>query len=311
MKAFLGLSLIFALEIIQQSTALTFYPRGSRSRVPRRPTGEGTLQSRDKKNIMDAGSLERILALKGGYDSTIGPDPSNPIQFFTLAGGMCPYAARTLIVFHELGLPFETVEISGKPDWYLQINPRGKVPAIRVPADNNEVIYESSICDEYLCDMYNNMNQDSTSTLMPNDPIQRARIRLLNDQIDTVLSPAFFTYFMNNNDTKDEEMLQKLENALNFFENALKTYGGPYFNGLEFTLADVHLLPFFLRMVVTLRHYKKYTLSEEKYPRLLKWFELCSERNSVKVASKPDQVIIETYKKFKDMNYKFGGLNKN
>lgn len=63
-------------------------------------------------------------------DATVGINPSAPIQFFTLPGNTCPYAQRTHITLKELGLEFDTTEVTGmpKPDWYLnQINPRGKV----------------------------------------------------------------------------------------------------------------------------------------------------------------------------------------
>lgn len=252
-----------------------------------------------------------IVSLKGGYDATIGPDPSNPIQFFALPNKMCPYAARTLIVLNELNLPYDTVEIRNKPDWYLKINPRGKVPAIRVPSDNNEVIYESAICDEYLCDLHNRQNPDDTPLLMPNDPMQRAKIRLLNDQCDTILNVAFFTFLMNKDESKEEEMKNKLDKILEEYENTLQSNGGPYLMGIEFTLADVHVLPFFLRLLASLRVYKNYYVTKEKYPLLMKWYEVCSERESVKDASISDETIIEAYKKFVDMDYSFGGLNRN
>lgn len=265
-----------------------------------------------------------IISLRGGYDATIGPDPSNPIQFFTLTNGMCPYAARTLIVLHELNFQFETIEVSptAKPDWYLKINPRGKVPALRVPCDNNEVIYESAICDEYLCDLYDSkvksdgadtatMGTRNANTLMPKDAGQRARIRLLNDQCDTILNPAFFTFLTNKDESKEDDMRSKLCQILNNYEETLNVSGGPYLTGKEFTLADVHMLPFFLRMIVSLRHFKDFHVTKTEYPKLVSWFELCSQRDSVKIAAKPEETIIEVYQKFVDTNYAFGGLNKN
>lgn len=71
--------------------------------------------------------------LRGGYDQTVGADPSTPIQFFVLPGNTCPYAQRTHIALVELGIPFDTTEVSGmpKPDWYLKINPRGKVRPLK------------------------------------------------------------------------------------------------------------------------------------------------------------------------------------
>jgi hypothetical protein len=40
------------------------------------------------------------------------------IKFYMMKGGTCPFAARTGIALVELGLPFETIEVSPmKEDW--------------------------------------------------------------------------------------------------------------------------------------------------------------------------------------------------
>merc|ERR1712087_940395 len=113
--------------------------------------------------------------LRGGYDQTV-VNPNSPIQLFVLPGRTCPYVQRTHICLQELGLPFDTTEISyPKPDWYLRINPKGKVPALK---KDSTVVYESAICNEFLCDYAN--SRKMSQTLMPSDPILRAKIRLLN-----------------------------------------------------------------------------------------------------------------------------------
>mmetsp|Transcript_12403 Transcript_12403/g.23246 ORF Transcript_12403/g.23246 Transcript_12403/m.23246 type:complete len:295 (+) Transcript_12403:94-978(+) len=248
----------------------------------------------------------------GGYDATIGADPSTPLQFFTLPGNTCPYAQRTLITLYELGIPFDVTEVSGRPmpDWYLKINPRGKVPAIRIPTCDYEVVYESAICNEFLCDYATHvlkMHQE----LMPQDPMMRARIRLLNDHCDNIFSKTQFTYLMNKEKERDIQLANDMEEALMVYEKALDKSGGPYLLGNQFTLADLHVLPFIQRLVVSLRHWKDYKLPQDKFPRLLVWFSSCLERESVKTSSMDDGKIIEVYQRFMDVNYSFGGLNKN
>ena len=162
-----------------------------------------------------ASSSSSPTQLGGGYDATVGADPKTPIQFFTLPGNTCPYAQRTHITLNELGLPYDVTEVTGmpKPDWYLKINPRGKVPAIRVPTADYAVIYESSICNEFLCD-YATTSMKQEQTLLPMDPFARARIRLLNDHCDNVFSKTQFTFLMNKDDSKDDELCQEMEDAL-------------------------------------------------------------------------------------------------
>lgn len=257
-----------------------------------------------------------LTTLHGGYDATVS-NPHLNIQFYTLQGGMCPYAARTQIVLHELGLEFDTIEVSGmpKPDWYLNINPRGKVPAIRIPADGNTVVYESAICDEYLCDYYNainSMDESKHQNLMPASPSVRARIRLLNDHYDTIVAPAQFTFLMNKDSDKDRELAEALHTSLEVYEDALKASGGPFFMGSKLTLADVHVVPFFLRLVVSLRHFKAYEIPRgERFSRLLQWYATCSVRESVQAVAPSEERIVEVYKTFVEMEYSFGGLNQN
>lgn len=182
---------------------------------------------------------------------------------------------------------------------------------------DGSVIYESAICDEYLSDLARHMDTDGPTEgetfwkLMPVIPSERAALRLLNDHVDTALSPAQFTFLMNKDTDKDIELIETLEKALDVLEEALVTRGGPYLMGETFSLADIHLLPFFLRLTITLKHYKGYELSEDKVPHLLAWFDLCSQRDSVRLAAKSKEIIIEVYNRFVEVDYAFGGLNKN
>lgn len=268
--------------------------------------------------------------LRGGYDATVGTDPSTPIQFFTLPGNTCPYAQRTHIALLELNLPFDMTEVIGfptKPDWYLKINPRGKVPALRVPTpittennddtydDNNNmnmaVIYESSICNEFLCDYASTTLVQLHHTLMPTaDPIMKANIRLHNDHCDNILTKTQFTYLMNKDATMDDELCTQMENALLYYENVLKQSKGPYLMGENFTLADIHVFPFIQRLVITHKHWKNYELTNDKFPLLLQWHKSCLERESVSVSSMTSDKTIEVYGRFFSANYSFGGLNK-
>jgi glutathione S-transferase len=229
---------------------------------------------------------------------------------------MCPYAARTWITLLELGLPFELIGVNArnKEDWFLAINPRGKVPAIQNMRDG-AIIYESVICNEYLSDYARQSSAPIEGgdvwKLVPVDAAEKAAMRLLNDHVDTQLGPVQYTFLMNDDTEKDLELKENLEEALRILQAALKARGGPFLMGKHFTLADAHVLPFFLRLVVSLKHFKGYEIPQKEFAPLLEWYALCSERDSVKAASKSDEKIIEVYQKFVDMKYGFGGLNTN
>lgn len=60
------------------------------------------------------GGNQRDMASTDGSKAT-----EDFMKFYTLKGGMCPYAARTWIALLELGIPFELIEVSPieKEDW--------------------------------------------------------------------------------------------------------------------------------------------------------------------------------------------------
>jgi glutathione S-transferase len=185
---------------------------------------------------------------------------------------------------------------------------RGRVPALRLPTEHNAVIYESAICNEFLCDYATKLQKHHT--LMPADPITRAKIRLLNDHCDVVFSKTQFTYLMNKNDDINESLRAEMEDALKCYEDALVEGKGPYLMGSFFTLADLHVFPFIQRLVITLKHWKDYELPSDKFPNLLAWHDSCMTRESVKESSMTTEKTIEVYGRFVDADYKFGGLNK-
>jgi glutathione S-transferase len=238
------------------------------------------------------------------------------MKFYCLDGGMCPYAARTWITLIELGFPFEIEYMNPtnlKSDWYLKLNPKGKVPVLHNLVDNS-VVYESSVCDEYLCDVADEVQQSESGgvkNMRPTTASGKAQMRLLNDHIDSNIGTAQYTFLMNKDPERDAELQTKLEAALLVLENQIKGNGGPFVMGSEFTLADAHILPFFLRLTVSLRHFKDYSLPSDAFPMLCRWFEECSKRPSAQATWKSDETIIGVYSKFVSSDYAFGGLNKN
>jgi len=186
------------------------------------------------------------------------------------------------------------------------------------------------LCD--YCYYYNNRQDASpddssqvSSLLMPTSlPSTRARIRLLNDHYDTCscgTRAIHLQYLMNKGPpAKDAELENALHTALDVYEEALEktrscTSGGPYFMGDAFTLADAHVVPFVLRLIVSLRHFKGgyEVLPRDRFPRLLQqWYSACAARPSVRAVTPSDeQTIIEVYRKFVERDYSFGGLNQN
>ena len=64
-----------------------------------------------------------------------------------------------------------------KPDWFRKKTIIGLVPLLE---KDDKIVYESTVCDEYLDDIY------PQKSLMPSDPYQKARDRILMEVFSKV-----------------------------------------------------------------------------------------------------------------------------
>jgi len=82
---------------------------------------------------------------------------------------LCPYVHRAAVMIHEKGAPFERryVDLKHKPEWFLAISPRGKVPVL--VADGVPLFESSAICEF--------IDETHPPSLLPTDPVMRARHR--------------------------------------------------------------------------------------------------------------------------------------
>lgn len=92
----------------------------------------------------------------------------------------CPFSQKTRIVLAEKDLTFETIPVDlaageQKSSDFLKLNPFGTVPVL---IDDEVIVYDSTIIDEYLEDEYPHPE------LMPSDSAARARVRTLEDYAD-------------------------------------------------------------------------------------------------------------------------------
>lgn len=97
----------------------------------------------------------------------------------------CPFCQKVRVVLAEKDLEFERVHVDlrkneQKSPEFLKLNPYGKVPVL---IDDDVVVYDSTIIDEYLDEEY------PVPPLMPEDSAGRARVRLLEDFCDNSFTP--------------------------------------------------------------------------------------------------------------------------
>ncbi len=145
----------------------------------------------------------------------------------------CPYAARARIVLAEKGIEFETVEIdlSDRPAWLYEKNPVGRVPVIE--EDDGDPLPESAVIMEFLEERY------PEPPLLPPDPADRAAVRLLVFRDHDLTDPYYALR------REEDGAREQLDAALGRFDALLE--GQPYLSGPEYGLADIALVPWFLR----------------------------------------------------------------
>src|SRR5262249_51534465 len=124
------------------------------------------------------------------------------------------------------------------PD-FLRLNPYGKVPVL---VDEDEVIYDSTIINEYLEEEY------PLPRLMPEDSQGRARVRMLEDYCDHSFIPPttmLLTQLRKTDAERDpqrvEQAREELRRGLYFLRDHLGSQ--EYLVGREFTLADASFAP--------------------------------------------------------------------
>ncbi len=162
----------------------------------------------------------------------------------------------------NLGFKVTYIDLSDKPDWFLEISPHGKVPVLHV---DNQTLFESNAIAEFLDEM-------ETPHLHPNDPVKRARNRAWTDFVPDFAKGinAYYTKSREEFDAKVEgapKVLQKLETAL----AEERGNDGPYFNGPTMCLVDAAYAPFLQRFLMVEQFAQTGLLGD--FPRVKAWAE--------------------------------------
>lgn len=116
--------------------------------------------------------------------TTLTARDSAPRDITIYSVAACPYAQRTRILLgiKNIDARLGELDLSKKrPDWFLAINPAGKVPAIvhAVRPPN-----EPSVINEYLEEVF------PAPPVFPGDPYQKAFSRILIDYCNNRFRPT-------------------------------------------------------------------------------------------------------------------------
>ncbi len=155
----------------------------------------------------------------------------------------CPFCQKVRVVLAEKDLEYERVHVDlhkgeQRLPEFLKLNPYGKVPVL---IDEDVVVYDSTIINEYLDEEYPN------PPLMPEDSAGRSRVRLLEDFADNSFTPPagmIMAELHKPEGERDAERIRKYQSeitrVLSRLEVALE---GKEFLAGEFSLADIAFVP--------------------------------------------------------------------
>lgn len=160
---------------------------------------------------------------------------------------LSPYAQKVKIALREKGQPFETVApgglgAGGAQGDFLKANPRAEVPAL---VDGDVQIFDSTIILEYIEDRW------PSPALLPKTPAERARVRMLEEVMDTHFEAinwglSEIRWFRRAEgalaQTLTAKAAQQTGNFFAYLESQLE--GRDWFNGDAFGWGDLVVVPY-------------------------------------------------------------------
>ncbi|OIW06823.1 hypothetical protein TanjilG_03718 [Lupinus angustifolius] len=157
--------------------------------------------------------------------------------------GDCPFSQKVLLTLEEKKISYIThlIDISNKPQWFLKVNPEGKVPVLKY---DDKWVPDSDVIVKILEEKY-----PDPSLFTP-------------PQLASVGSNIFGTFvsFVKSKDPNDGTE-QALLVELKALDDHLKAHG-PYVAGEKVTVVDLGLAPKFYHLVTALGHFKNWTIPE-------------------------------------------------
>jgi GST-like protein len=194
------------------------------------------------------------------------------IDLYTAA---TPNGWKISIALEEMGLPYtlhalKLAEKEQRQDWYLEINPNGRIPAI-VDRDNDDfTVFESGAILIYLA--------EKSGKFLPAEPKARSRVlQWLMFQMSGVgpmlgQANVFYRYAPEKIPYAIERYQREVRRLFEVLERQLARH--PYLAGDEFSIADIATWPW-------VGVYGWAGVSDEGLPHLKRWLALVAERPAV------------------------------
>ncbi|CAK7344051.1 unnamed protein product [Dovyalis caffra] len=198
----------------------------------------------------DAAAFRRQRIKRNLTVSMASASVTNPLEICVKASvtvpdklGDCPFCQRVLLTLEEKHLPYDMklVDLSNKPEWFLKLNPEGKVPVIKF---EEKWVSDSDVITQALEEKF------------PDPPLA------IPPEKASIGSKIFSTFigFLKSKDPNDGTE-QALLSELSAFNDHIKE-NGPFINGEKVSAADLALGPKLYHLEIALEHYKSWLVPE-------------------------------------------------
>jgi len=166
----------------------------------------------------------------------------DPDQVYIYNMRFCPYAQRGVLVLLAKNVSFKVININlkKKPDWFVG-ETFGKVPVLLYKGD---IIPESLIVSDLVDEMF------AGPKMTPEDPIQKAKDRVLLEVFNRVVTFYYKSVFSVNNDDASSRaaILKEISANLQLLMDELVKRGTPYFSGPQAGMVDYMMWPWIERL---------------------------------------------------------------
>lgn len=157
--------------------------------------------------------------------------------------GDCPFCQRVVLTLEEKKVPYQVhlIDVSNKPKWFLEVNPEGKVPVIKL---DDKWVADSDVIVVLLEEKY------PDPSLSPNPEFASVGSKIF----------SAFVNFLKSKDPNDGTE-QALLDELKALDDHLKSHG-PYVCGEKVTAVDLSLAPKLYHLEIALGHFKGWSVPE-------------------------------------------------
>ncbi|MBA4337426.1 MAG: glutathione S-transferase family protein [Hyphomonas sp.] len=201
---------------------------------------------------------------------------------------LSPYAQKVKISLREKGVPFdvrlpEGIGTGATGGGFASANPRGEVPAL---IHGGTAIFDSTIILEYIEDVW------PAPPMLPADPASRAKVRMIEDVMDTQFEAITWglgelNFFKRAEGSLKAHMEAQARTQASAFFAMLETQLGDadWFNGAKFGWGDLSVVPY-------LNGAAGFGIAPAAGSRLARWFERANARASVAQTRKESEASI-------------------